>query len=210
MEKIAERPPTGRREARKQQRREAIVAIAAHSFLEHGYAGTSMSAIAAELGGSKGTLWSYFPSKEELFGAVIEERANAYQRDLESLLDAKRDLKTTLASFCRGLIEMLTSPDALALHRLIAGESGRFPEVGRIFHERAPAMTTPRIEAFLAEHMARGNLRQVPPDMAAGALIGLCLPPQQRAMWGLPTPDPERIDLEARFVADAFLRAFDP
>ena len=63
-----------RREARRQSRREAILDVAAQSFLEHGYAGTTMSAIAATLGGSKGTLWSYFASKEVLFAAVIDRR----------------------------------------------------------------------------------------------------------------------------------------
>jgi hypothetical protein len=50
-----------RREARRLSRREAILEVAERSFLEQGYAATTMSAIAAELGGSKGTLWSYLP-----------------------------------------------------------------------------------------------------------------------------------------------------
>ena len=70
MTKIMEKAP-GKREARKEERREAILAIAKRVFLDQGYSGASMSAISAELGGSKGTLWSYFPSKEELFAARV-------------------------------------------------------------------------------------------------------------------------------------------
>ncbi len=55
------------------ERRQAMVAIASDVFMEEGYAATSMSAIAARLGGSKGTLYNYFRSKAALFTAVVEE-----------------------------------------------------------------------------------------------------------------------------------------
>jgi AcrR family transcriptional regulator len=57
----------------KDVRRQAIMQIARDIFLEEGYAAASMSAIAARLGGSKGTLYNYFASKEELFKAVIQD-----------------------------------------------------------------------------------------------------------------------------------------
>ncbi|HEY2834957.1 MAG TPA: helix-turn-helix domain-containing protein, partial [Rhizomicrobium sp.] len=56
------------------ERREAILKVAHTAFLSDGYAATSMSAIAAKVGGSKATLYYYFPSKEELFLAVIDEK----------------------------------------------------------------------------------------------------------------------------------------
>gem|GEM_PF-6945919 len=46
------------------ERRAAIVQLALRSFLAHGYEATTMSAIAKDMGGSKGTLWSYFSSEE--------------------------------------------------------------------------------------------------------------------------------------------------
>ena len=52
-----------RRELSRRSRREAILEVAARSFFAHGYAATSMSSIAGELGGSKGTLWTYFPPR---------------------------------------------------------------------------------------------------------------------------------------------------
>src|SRR6201989_2734894 len=55
------------------QRREAIMEVAREVFVEEGYAAASMSTIAARLGGSKGTLYNYFKSKEELFEAYIRE-----------------------------------------------------------------------------------------------------------------------------------------
>ena len=60
---------------RRDQRREAILEVAREVFTEEGYAAASMSTIAARLGGSKGTLYNYFKSKEELFGAYVREGA---------------------------------------------------------------------------------------------------------------------------------------
>ena len=210
MFEIEEKAPPSRREARKQERRAAILAIAARSFLEQGYAATSMSAIAAELGGSKGTLWSYFPSKEELFAAVLEDRTVAFRSAIETLLDPRDDLRSTLLRYCCSFIEKLTSPEAIQLHRLVASEAERFPEVGRIFHERAPRRTQVVLGRFLAEHMAAGHLRREDPESAARALTNLCLGSHHQMLWGRPQPDADEIEAEAVFATDTFLRAFAP
>src|SRR5471030_3424689 len=59
--------------SRSDAKRRAILDVASEVFLAQGYAATSMSEIAARLGGSKGTLYNYFRSKEELFGAFITD-----------------------------------------------------------------------------------------------------------------------------------------
>ena len=87
MEVTSDKVGLSRREARRNDRREAILAVAYASFLEHGYAATTMSGIAAKIGGSKATLWSYFPSKEALFEAVLDQATAAYRLQLSSLLD---------------------------------------------------------------------------------------------------------------------------
>ena len=59
--------------ARIDMRRRAILDVAGDAFRQDGYAATSRSSIAARLGGSKGTLYNYFRSKEELFAAFMED-----------------------------------------------------------------------------------------------------------------------------------------
>ncbi|WP_336961599.1 TetR/AcrR family transcriptional regulator [Sphingobium aquiterrae] len=200
-----------RREARKEDRRAAIITVAQASFLEQGYAGTSMSAIAATLGGSKGTLWSYFPSKEALFSAVLESATAEYRERLKVLLHPGDDLRATVERFCRGFLEKVTSPEALALHRVIQAEGARFPELGPIFFERAPMMTLRLLSGFLEEHMARGGLRADDPLLAARALVSLCIGGHhQRMMWRVETRDPAKIEADACFAADIFLRAYAP
>ncbi|MFT4026913.1 MAG: TetR/AcrR family transcriptional regulator [Novosphingobium sp.] len=149
--------------------------MAQGSFLEQGYAGTSMSGIAAQLGGSKGTLWSYFPSKEALFTAVVERATDEFQRQLMLILNPDDDLETALRRFCSEFLAKITSSDAIGLHRLVLGETRRFPELGRIFYERGPRQTHVLLAGFIAAVQGRGRLPGVEPIRAAQHLTWLCM-----------------------------------
>lgn len=209
MQNLIEKAP-GKREARKEERRLAILEVAKRSFLENGYSATSMSAISVELGGSKGTLWSYFPSKEELFSAVLEQATTAYRQQLSDLLEPSADLWTTIITFCRSFIDKITSPDSVRLHRLIASEAARFPEVGEIFYRRAPEPTQRMLADFFAGQMAVGHMREADPLAAARALACLCMGGlHQRVIWGIAEPTPESVEAEAQGAADIFAHAFD-
>lgn len=200
----------GKREARKEERRLAILDVAKRAFLEHGYSAASMSAISAELGGSKGTLWNYFPSKEELFAAVLEHATAAYRQQLSDLLAPSADLWTTIVSFCRSFITKITSPEGVRLHRLIAAEAGRFPELGEIFYRRAPEPTLRILAEFFAGQMAAGHMRADDPAVAARALACLCMGGlHQRVIWGIAEPTPEAIEAETQAAADVFAHAYD-
>lgn len=175
MKMTQEKTPLSRREARRQDRREAIIDVAMRFFLEHGYAAASMSAIAAEIGGSKATLWSYFPSKEALFEAGLEKATSEFRQRLLVLLDPSGDAEQSLRNFCQGFIERVTAPDAIALNRLIMAECGRFPEIGRIFYERAPRATQKVLADFLRSMMERGRLKRADPDRAAHLMVVLSM-----------------------------------
>jgi AcrR family transcriptional regulator len=209
MEATGDSASPGRRAARKEARRKAIVAVATRSFLDLGYAATTMTAIAAALGGSKATLWSYFPSKEDLFAAVIEAASNRMRADVYPALDAAGPLEATLRAFCLGFLTSITAPDGMALYRLVVGESGRFPEVGRLFYERAARHTLEALANFLAHHMAAGSLRPDDPAGAAAALIGLCQAGGYRdLLWRSLPPDQAVLDRDAAFATAAFLAAY--
>jgi AcrR family transcriptional regulator len=202
--------PCGRREIRRQDRREAIIAVATRSFLEQGYAGTTMSAIAAALGGSKGTLWSYFPSKEALFEAVIDHATTAFRARLSKILDPSGDLVSTLKRFCTDLVGKITSADSVALHRLVVAEAERFPEVGEIFYNRGPRMTWELLGGFLKSAMDRDLLYRADPIDAARMLISLCLSGcHQRLLVGLITSaSPAMIEADVDRALNMFMRAF--
>lgn len=212
MEMTRERPILGRRQARRSDRREAIIAVAYASFLKHGYAATTMSGIAATIGGSKATLWSYFPSKEALFEAVLDTAISAYRAQLSSLLGTSTDPERTIRTFCVSLLGRLTQPEALALQRLAHGEAGRFPEVGTAFYERGPKTMQALLAAFISSAMDRGLLRRDDPMRAARALTGLCMSGclQQLLLGKLAAPTPDMIAADAAAAAEIFLRAYAP
>lgn len=212
MELTREKPAMGRREARRIDRRDAIIAVAYASFLEHGYAATTMSGIAATIGGSKATLWSYFPSKEALFEAVLDTAISAYRAQLSTLLDTSVDFESTLRSFCASFLAKLTAPEALALQRLAHGEAGRFPEMGTAFYERGPRTTQTLLAGFISSAMDRGLLRRDDPMRAARALTSLCMSGchQQLMLGRLAAPTVEMIAADADAATELFLRAYAP
>lgn len=164
-----------RREANREARREAILDVAKQSFLENGYAGTTMSGIAGELGGSKGTLWSYFPSKEALFAAVVDRATRQFRAEMTVILNLDDELETALRRFCAEFLAKISSPEAIALHRLVVGETSRFPELGCIFYERAPRQTHLLLAEFVAHVQKRGLLPGIEPLRAAQHLTWLCM-----------------------------------
>lgn len=205
-------PAISRREARRRDRREAIIQVARCSFLEKGYAATTMSEIAAKLGGSKGTLWSYFPCKDDLFAAVMRHATEDYHAGLTQMLDAPGELVPTLHRFATDLLRRVTSPDTIRLRRLVITEAERFPQMSAIFFEIAPKHTRALLADYLAGAMARGQLRRADPGLAARTLITLTLSGcDQQVLWGLMTEHTEEhIKADVDFAVDCFLRIYAP
>src|SRR5580700_4999784 len=109
-------PETTRSDAR----RRAIMQVARAAFLARGYAATSMSEIAAKLGGSKGTLYNYFRSKEELFEALMAEICQGPAAEVFGRLPPPReshDIRESLIDLGATLLEFLLRSEMIALHR---------------------------------------------------------------------------------------------
>jgi AcrR family transcriptional regulator len=199
-------PRPGTRDAR----REAFVSAARKAFFSKGYGATSMSSISAEVGGSKTTLWTYFPSKQELFAAVVDDLVERYGRALDVQFDPESDIADSLRNMGRALLETVHSQPIVDLHRLCIGEAGRFPELARLFHERGPARGKARLRAYIAELMARGRLRAGDPADASLTFVGrLWAGSIQSHLIGLIGPPGEaEIAHEIEAAVDGFLRAW--
>lgn len=203
-----EEPILGKREARKQDRRDAIVAAARRSFLEDGYAATSMSGLLKTLGGSKATLWSYFRSKEELFAAVIADVTAGFRQQVTGELLTPGEMEATFVNFCRVFMNKTAHPDAVAAWRLVVGESGRFPEVGQIFYDQAAGHIERALATYIAEQIAAGRLRDEGATDMARVLIGMSGAQQNRRLWGVEAAPADGMEAEARRFAGYFLRLF--
>ncbi len=198
----------GKRESQRLQKRAQIIAVAREHFFEKGFEGASMSAIAAQLGGSKRTLWSYFPSKEELFAAVVEDTAAGIRGgiDFSAAGDSPLDQLTHLS---RTIIERMTAPIAVQMFRLISPMSERNPELVRIFFERGPRRTQKSIADYLRTNFGdllwTDDYWQAGDDLVALAASNFHF----ESLWGLTNPPtPKQKDARARLAAILFLRAY--
>lgn len=193
-------------------RRKAYVDAGREAFLEAGYGATTMSSIAARVGGSKTTLWSYFPSKEELFAAVVDDIVDVHAKALSTPLPIEEPIDAVLERFAISLLESILSPKVIGLHRFVAGEAQRFPHVAELFYERGPAKGRARIAGYLEEKMRQGELRECDPLVAAMQLFGLCQAGSFHSVFFgmLDTPDSRQIARDAAQAVDTFLRAWRP
>ncbi|HEY4114579.1 MAG TPA: TetR/AcrR family transcriptional regulator [Rhizomicrobium sp.] len=194
------------------ERRDAIVEVAKQAFVEFGYAGTSMSAIAARVGGSKATLYNYFKSKEELFVAVVEKKCETIQCLLnQAEIEAGGDLRTALTNFGQRFLELILSDDSIATYRLATAEAARFPEIGRALYNSGPRQTKSRMAEFLKHAMDAGQLRRdIDVATAVNHFFGMCVQDiQQRRLWGaITSPSCEEIRTEVASAVTTFMRAF--
>ena len=192
-----------------QEKREEIMAIAQEVFRERGYAETSMAEISTRLGGSKGTLYSYFDSKEELFLAVMLEIARSTAVGLLDELERAQDMRLALEPFMYRIMTMLCSPEIVAFRRMLIGEAGR-SQLGKLAFEQGPKLYLQRFADLFAAQMREGRFREVDPWQASVHMESLCTgSPVQLLLEGVIecTSDAE-IAAAARAAADVFLRAY--
>ena len=109
-------------------RRELILDVAQAVFLEEGFANASMSVIAARLGGSKGTLYNYFKSKDDLFNAYVLRRC-LWQDEIFALPLENEAPDETLRRIGRAYLTRVLTDFNLKNFRLIAAEAERSPEI---------------------------------------------------------------------------------
>lgn len=138
-------------------RRTAILTIAGRTFLRQGFADASMDGIAAEVGGSKSTLYRYFPSKAALFAAYVEEIGTLIWSALAAVQVEEKGTEAVLEDTARAYLDLILSPSALAVTRLVMAETGRFPEIGRIFYERGIRRAESQIAAILQRLAERSD-----------------------------------------------------
>jgi AcrR family transcriptional regulator len=192
------------------ERRTAILDCAETVFLEHGFQGASMSAIAARLGGSKGTLYNYFAGKDDLFLACALRHCQSLHEQMSSLIAEGGDLIETLTRLGRRHLEFITSDDLVRRFRLIVAEAERAPDLVRTFYDTGPARGAEMIAAYLERAMEAGAVRRADPVRAAHHFIGLC----SNRLWkarlcnSAPAPDAAAIEDDVGDAVRVFVAAY--
>ena len=194
------------------RRREAIIAVAREIFLLHGYGAASMSAIAAAVGGSKATLYSYFKTKADLFGEVVRNTSEDHDDDPAFDPDLDAPLGPVLTRVGEKMLRLICRPQTVALYRVVIAEAGRFPEVGEAFFRAGPQVKIERLTARIAHAMQAGRIRDGDPELAAQQFVSLCRARlHQNMLWGVgPAPTDVQVQDEVAGAVRLFLAGYAP
>ncbi len=176
-------------------------------FMRDGFEGASVDDIVREAGVSKATLYAYFPDKRLLFVEVAKLECQTQSDAAVARVEASTDLRSALTEAAKRMTGFFMSDVGLQIHRIIVGESQRFPEIGREFYECGPAQVHAILRRFLERGVAEGKLKIDDIDLAADQFPELC-----KAGWhmkmvlGLREPPTEaEIDRVIEGAVDVFL-----
>ncbi|MDR6953513.1 AcrR family transcriptional regulator [Ancylobacter sp. 3268] len=193
------------------EKRRQILDGASDVFLASGFDGASMGEIARAAGVSKGTLYTYFASKEELFRALLREKcASTAERCF--VLRPEGDVRAELTAVAGRYIAAMAEPEYIATVRVVIGVADRFPAVGAAYHEAGIETAVALLRDWLAAKSAGGELAVEAPELAARQFICSCYAQTVTPMlFGqMEQPAPDEIAKAIRFTVNAFLRAFGP
>lgn len=186
-----------------------IISAATDLFLRDGYSETSIDRILEQSGGSKATLYSYFPTKDDLFRAVTD---SVVENDRQPELNARDDVFETLRTFAEQRLNVIFSPSHRALLRVVIAERQKFPDLARAYHEAGPRKSRELVMSYLSELHAEGKLVVDDPREAAGIFIGMLIHEWYSRSLLLDSEPPTAEDARKRaaVVARLFLRAYQP
>lgn len=170
--------PKWRRRAGERPQEIATAALAV--FADRGYAAARLSDIAEMAGVSKAALYLYYPTKADLFRAVLLERLAPRIGPAGELAEAAEPSVATLQAILARLSAALATPPFAKLARIVIAESGNFPEIARAWREAlvAPALAT--LERVIRRGQAERAIRGGDPRLMAISVVGPLL---MGALW---------------------------
>jgi AcrR family transcriptional regulator len=180
-------------------------------FLEHGYDGTSMDAIARAAGTTKVTLYSRYSSKEELFSSVLWwallrgdwPQAEPPPPDLD-------DLRGALQAIAEAALKRALDPAMIQLARVAATHASRFPDIARRTHQSGFSARYQLLIDLLKRHAAKGTIvAEDPPILAEHFLAMISGAPARLASFGIVRDSAGR-QRRVRIAVDLFVRSLRP
>lgn len=182
-------------------------------FIEHGYAGASMSQIAQAAGVSKGALYNHFESKADLFTAFFEEMSHTRLSALEAVAcNSTLSVRDTLFQMAQAIIQLMLDPTSVGLYRIILLDAPRFPHLVDTFWTYGFGRMSANLSRWLEHQTAQETLSIDDPSLAAEQFMMMCQTRiVQRHRLSLPVEStPAHIEHIAQLTADSFMRIYDP
>jgi len=190
--------------------RERILEVATELFLEQGYGSTSIEAVASRAGISKRTFYDRFDDKAALFAAVVHYIIEHIRPPVDVPLLAGASLPEILRRLAGLILQAALSPPAIALHRLVTGESSRFPELASaVEKDGGQAEATALIAGLLERELPKIKLTVQDLGFAAQQFIYMVVAVPQRRATGFGVPmTPAELELWGDKAVTLFLEGF--
>jgi TetR/AcrR family transcriptional repressor of mexJK operon len=190
--------------------RERILNVATELFLDEGYGSTSIESVAARAGISKRTFYDRFEDKAVLFAAVVHRIIEHIRPGADVPLLAGATLSDILRRLAGLILKAALSPQAIALHRLVTGESSRFPELAyAVETEGHQSEATDLIAGLLARELRNTKIDLHEQRFAADQFIYMVVTLPQRRALGFGTPmTAAELDEWTHKVVDLFLAGY--
>ena len=188
---------TPKRERRKEARPGELLVAALDLFVEKGFAATRMEEVAARAGVSKGTVFLYFPSKEELFKAVVRENISGRFEEWNAEFLAYEGSSSDMLHHCMTTWwHRIGSTQASGISKLMISEGGHFPDIVEFYQNEVVQPGHALIRKVLQRGIDRGEFRAVKLDFAVygvvAAMMFLILSKHSAAsLQGNPSLNPE-------------------
>jgi len=192
-------------------KRSQILEGAQSVFLRMGFDAASMNDITREAGVSKGTIYVYFNSKEDLFVALCEHYRHTMFSALIGKLDNGFSNREELTEFGIALVTLITSSTAIRAQRIVLGVSERKPELSARFYDRGPKRSLVAMAEYLEKMIETGVLEPFEVDRVAYQLSDLFLAGLYRPrLFGVIAEEPteEAIRKNVETAVDFFFRAY--
>jgi TetR/AcrR family transcriptional regulator, mexJK operon transcriptional repressor len=182
--------------ARGRARLAKILEAATELFLKVGYEQASIDAILEQSGGSKSTLYAYFPTKEDLFRSVIDNVVD--NNEIGSGLDICSNARVVLVEFAVSRQRVVLSPRHRAVLGLVIAERDRFQDLAAIYCERGPQKSHRQLATYLEALKHREVLAIDDADEAAEFFIGMLFQRWHKQLFYSSVPAPNEAVMRAR------------
>lgn len=200
----------GRRKRLQDERLAELLDVAAEVFIAEGFAAASTNEIARRANASKTTFYSRFPTKEDLFLAVIERRTAKIFSQVARFPE-QQSLEQTLKDFSKDVLLIALSPEQISLIRMVSMEASRYPELATRLYENGPKKAEKALAGYLSDQITKGVLRKEDALTMARNLLNLITGSPIR--WFVLGFDPSPLGKRAlkkhvEGAIDLFLRAY--
>lgn len=142
-------------------------------FMKMGYDAASMNDVTREAGVSKGTIYVYFQSKEELFAALIERAKGLFTESVRELLAQHPDPDEGLRLFAYAFVDQIFNTEMIPAMRILLGVIDRMPTLCQRFFAGSPNNARSVLKDYLDQQVAAGRLHIEDTGLAAAQFIEL-------------------------------------